>query len=74
MRMSANLDFYLSQAEKCRAEADASILTQVRDRNMRAAAAWQAMADKLARAETSRAEKARETTPANDTAEKLPEN
>lgn len=51
MRMSANLDFYLSQAEKCRAEADASILTQVRDRNMRAAAAWQAMADKLARAE-----------------------
>lgn len=72
--MSANLDFYLSQAEKCRAEADASILTQVRDRNMRAAAAWQAMADKLARAETARAEKSLATAPANDTAEKLPEN
>ncbi len=71
--MSANLDFYLSQAEKCRAEADASILTQVRDRNMRAAAAWQAMADKLARAETARAGRSAATTPANDTAEKLPE-
>ncbi|MBO9695829.1 MAG: hypothetical protein J7499_06505 [Sphingopyxis sp.] len=70
--MSANLDFYLAQAEKCRTEADASILTQVRDRNLRAAAAWQAMADKLARAETARAER---TTipPANDTAKKLPE-
>ncbi|USI75539.1 MULTISPECIES: hypothetical protein [unclassified Sphingopyxis] len=73
--MSANLDFYLSQAEKCRVEAEASALTQVRDRNMRAAAAWQAMADKLARAETARAERtATATAPANDVAEKLPEN
>lgn len=65
--MSANLDFYLSQAEKCRVEAEASALTQVRDRNMRAAAAWQAMADKLARAETARAERVA-TPPANDVA------
>ncbi len=72
--MSANLDFYLSQAEKCRAEAEASILTQVRDRNIRAAAAWQAMADKLARTETARAEKSLANSPANDTAAKLPEN
>jgi hypothetical protein len=45
--MSATIDFYLAQAEKCTAEAGTSQLTQVRDRNLRAAAAWQAMADKL---------------------------
>ncbi|MDZ3831237.1 MAG: hypothetical protein U0S50_05385 [Sphingopyxis sp.] len=70
--MSANLDFYRAQAEKCRSDADAAILTQVRDRNMRAAAAWQAMADKLARAEIARAERAADTTPAHDTAKQPP--
>jgi hypothetical protein len=55
--VSATIDFYLAQAEKCTAEADASPLTQVRDRNRRAAAAWQAMADKLLHAERLRAEK-----------------
>lgn len=55
--MSATIDFYLAQAEKCTAEADASPLAQVRDRNLRAAAAWQAMADKLLHTEKLRAEK-----------------
>lgn len=55
--MSATIDFYLAQAGKCSAEAEASALTQVRDRNLRAAAAWQAMADKLLHAEELRAEK-----------------
>ena len=55
--MSATIDFYIAQAEKCTAEAGASPLTQVRDRNLRAAAAWQAMADKLLHAERLRAEK-----------------
>ncbi|MBL9069854.1 MAG: hypothetical protein JNM03_07655 [Sphingopyxis sp.] len=55
--MSATIDFYLAQAEKCTAEAGTSQLTQVRDRNLRAAAAWQAMADKLLHTETLRAEK-----------------
>lgn len=55
--MSATIDFYLTQAEKCSAEAEASALTQVRDRNLRAAAAWQAMADKLLHTEQLRAEK-----------------
>lgn len=55
--MSATTDFYLTQAEKCEAEAASSSLEQVRDRNLRAAAAWQAMADKLLRTETARAEK-----------------
>ncbi|MCW0197108.1 hypothetical protein [Sphingopyxis sp.] len=57
--MSATIDFYLAQAEKCTAEAETSPLTQVRDRNLRAAAAWQAMADKLLDAERLRAEKDR---------------
>lgn len=55
--MSATIDFYLAQVEKCTAEAAASSLTQVRDRNLRAAEAWQAMADKLLLAEKLRAEK-----------------
>ena len=55
--MSATTDFYIAQADKCRAEADASSLTQVRDRNLRAAAAWQAMADKLLHSEKLRAER-----------------
>src|SRR3546814_20025707 len=55
--MSATSDFYRAQADKCQADADGSALTQVRDRNLRAAAAWRAMADKLVRTETARAEK-----------------
>lgn len=55
--MSATIEFYTAQADKCRTDADASSLTQVRDRNLRAAAAWQAMADKLLHAERLRAEK-----------------
>ncbi|PQM27892.1 hypothetical protein CVO77_04930 [Sphingopyxis lindanitolerans] len=55
--MSATIDFYLTQAEKCTAEAETSPLNQVRDRNLRAAAAWQAMADKLLHSERLRAEK-----------------
>lgn len=55
--MSATIDFYLTQAGKCSEEAKASPLTQVRDRNLRAAAAWQAMADKLLHSEKLRAER-----------------
>ncbi|HKX89851.1 MAG TPA: hypothetical protein VJM13_11620 [Sphingopyxis sp.] len=55
--MSATIEFYVAQAEKCTAEAETSALAQVRDRNLRAAAAWQAMADKLLHTERLRAEK-----------------
>jgi hypothetical protein len=55
--MSATIEFYVAQAEKCAADAEASALAQVRDRNLRAAAAWQAMADKLLHTEKLRAEK-----------------
>ena len=37
--MSATTEFYIAQADKCRTDADASSWTQVRDRNLRAAAA-----------------------------------
>jgi hypothetical protein len=57
--MSATTEFYVTQADKCRADADASPLSQVRDRNLRAAAAWQAMADKLLHTEKLRADKDR---------------
>lgn len=57
--MAATIDFYLAQAAKCSADADASSLAQVRERNLRAAAAWQAMADKLLHTEELRAEKDR---------------
>ncbi|PKP96554.1 MAG: hypothetical protein CVT74_16710 [Alphaproteobacteria bacterium HGW-Alphaproteobacteria-13] len=58
--MSVTSDFYLTQAEKCDGDAAGTPLMQVRDRNLRAAAAWRAMADKLIRAETARAEKERQ--------------
>lgn len=53
--MSATSDFYLAQAEKCEAEAAESALTQVRDRNLRAAQAWRAMAERLVQTEATRA-------------------
>ena len=53
--MSATSDFYLTQAEKCASEAAATTLTQVRDRNLRAAAAWRSMAEKILLTEQSRA-------------------
>lgn len=57
--MSATREFYLAQATKCSTDAAETALEQVRERNLRAAAAWQAMADKLGQAETARAEKER---------------
>lgn len=53
--MSATSDFYLTQADKCASEAAATTLTQVRDRNLRAAAAWRSMAEKILLTEQSRA-------------------
>ncbi|WP_447762832.1 hypothetical protein [Sphingopyxis panaciterrae] len=53
--MSATSDFYLAQAEKCAAEAAESALTQVRDRNLRAAQAWRTMAERLILTEATRA-------------------
>lgn len=58
--MSATSDFYLKQAEKCESDAAATALGQVRERNLRAAAAWRTMADKLILAEQTREQRAAE--------------
>lgn len=57
--MSATSDFYLAQADKCTVDAAEATLTQVRDRNLRSAAAWREMATRLLRTEKARADKER---------------
>ncbi|WP_227339792.1 hypothetical protein [Sphingopyxis sp. P8] len=52
--MSATSDFYLKQAEKCESDAVETALDNVRERNLRAAAAWRTMADKLILTEQTR--------------------
>jgi hypothetical protein len=48
-------DLYLQRANEARADADAAKLANVRDRCLRAEAAWKAMADRAARTEAMRA-------------------
>jgi len=50
----ANLQLYLARAAEARAEAEAATLDNVRDRCLRAAEAWDRMADRIARAESTR--------------------
>jgi hypothetical protein len=45
---------YRSNAAQCRADADAATLDNVRERNLRAEAAWIAMAERQERVETAR--------------------
>jgi len=54
--MSSQLDFYRSRASEARAEAEAATLDNVRDRCLRAAAAWEAMAARAERSDTHRAQ------------------
>jgi hypothetical protein len=54
--MSVTRDFYLARAAEARAEAVKAVLANVRERNLRAADAWQAMADRAAHTERQRAE------------------
>lgn len=54
--MSQQLDFYLARAAEARADADAATLANVRDRCLRAAAAWDSMAARAARSDRMRAE------------------
>lgn len=48
---------YRQQAEQARADADAATLDNVRDRCLRAEAAWLAMAERQERVDTARAER-----------------
>ena len=50
-------EFYLSRAEEAKAGADAAELDNVRDRWLRAEAAWNEMADRAGRIEEARSER-----------------
>jgi hypothetical protein len=54
MSGTSQLDFYRARADQARAEADAATLTHVRERCLRSEAAWQALANRAARAEEMR--------------------
>jgi hypothetical protein len=58
--MSVTSDFYLARANECSREAEASTLDNVRERYLRAEAAWRAMAGRLQRGEQLRDEAATE--------------
>lgn len=53
--MSSQLDFYRARAAEARADAESATLDNVRDRCLRAAAAWDAMAARAERSDTHRA-------------------
>jgi hypothetical protein len=67
--MSSQLDFYLARAGEARADAEAATLDNVRDRCLRAAAAWDAMAARAQRSDTHRARLEAEKTAAAAAAE-----
>jgi len=50
---------YREQAERCEADAAAADLTEVRNRNLRSAAAWHALANRQFKSEQARADKER---------------
>ncbi len=54
--MSTHEDFYRTRATEARRDADAAALANVRDRCLRAAAAWEVMADRARRTDHLRAE------------------
>ena len=53
--MSSQLEFYRARAAEARADAEAATLFNVRERCLRAAAAWDAMAARAHRGDTMRA-------------------
>jgi hypothetical protein len=53
--MSNQHDFYIARATEARADAERATLDNVRERCLRAAAAWDAMAARAHRTETMRA-------------------
>lgn len=54
--MSSTEDFYRARAVEAQEQADAAALDNVRDRCLRSAAAWEAMASRAARTDRLRAE------------------
>ncbi|MGE4324276.1 MAG: hypothetical protein AB7E60_14780 [Sphingobium sp.] len=58
--MSATTDFYLTRADQSAEDARTTDLPHVRERCLRAEAAWRAMADRLLKNETLREQQAEE--------------
>lgn len=56
--MSITSDFYQARVAQCELEAGETGLTNVRDRCLRAKAAWQAMADRVLKGEADRKQQA----------------
>lgn len=56
--MSSHHDFLVARAHEARAEAEAATLDNVRDRCLRAAAAWDAMAARILKTEAYRVKQA----------------
>jgi hypothetical protein len=54
-------DFYISRAEEARTGADEALLDNVRDRWLRAEAAWNEMAERAGRTEHARSEREKAT-------------
>lgn len=52
--MTAQLEFYIARAAQARAEADTAKLSNVRERCLRSAAAWDEMASRVHTAERQR--------------------
>ena len=67
--MSAQHDFYTARAAEARAEAEKATLDNVRDRCLRAAGAWEAMAARAHRSDVFRARLAAEKDSAAASAE-----
>ncbi len=67
--MSAQHDFYSARAAEARADADKATLDNVRDRCLRAAGAWEAMAARAHRSDVFRAKQAAEKDAAASIAE-----
>lgn len=52
--MAQQEEFYMARAAEARAEAEAAVLDNVRERALRSAAAWEAMADRSSAIATAR--------------------
>jgi hypothetical protein len=59
MSGTSQLQFYRARADQARAEANAATLTHVRERCLRSEAAWEALAERAAKAEDMRAKEER---------------
>ncbi|RYD91435.1 MAG: hypothetical protein EOP61_27575 [Sphingomonadales bacterium] len=70
--MADLLTLYRDHAQRAQADADAATLENVRERNLRAAHAWQQMAERVELTETARAAREPHGDPANRAQQSAP--